>query len=66
MAIDAEWHTNNPMPKNATLDQRIVWHTEHRAACACRPIPAKLLAVIEERSTATRPAKPVKASKARP
>jgi hypothetical protein len=32
------------MPRNATLAQRIVWHRQHAKQCACRPIPAKLLA----------------------
>lgn len=63
MAINAEWHEKHPMPKNATLEQRIVWHTEHRKACACRPMPAKLVAVIEERSAGGRPEQLVRASK---
>ncbi len=42
MAINAAWHRANPMPRNATLDQRIAWHIAHAAACGCREVPAKL------------------------
>ncbi|HEY3355683.1 MAG TPA: hypothetical protein VGQ83_20695 [Polyangia bacterium] len=47
MPINAEWHARHPMPKNPTLAQRIVWHQAHAKHCACRPIPAKLLALME-------------------
>ncbi len=43
MKINREWHLNNNMPKNTTLEQRIQWHLEHEKNCKCRPIPAKLL-----------------------
>jgi hypothetical protein len=43
MNINREWHLNNKMPKNSTLEQRIQWHLEHEKNCQCRPIPAKLL-----------------------
>ena len=33
-----------PVEYNATLAERIAWHLEHQKECACRPIPAKLLA----------------------
>jgi hypothetical protein len=47
MAINATWHKANRMPKNATLDQRIVWHREHAKHCACRPVPEKVLAEMK-------------------
>ena len=40
--INAEWHRAHPMPKNATLDQRIEWHLAHARACGCREIAGKL------------------------
>ena len=49
MKINKEWHDKNIMPKNATFDQRVKWHMEHRKNCACRPIPAKLLEQIREK-----------------
>ncbi len=37
--INAEWHLAHPMPKHATLDERVAWHVEHAAACGCREMP---------------------------
>jgi hypothetical protein len=47
--INAQWHTANPMPQRANLDQRIVWHTAHAVACACRPIPTRLAEEMSRR-----------------
>ncbi|MBI2511100.1 MAG: hypothetical protein HYV96_03930 [Opitutae bacterium] len=47
--LNREWHLAHRMPPRAPLDQRIVWHLEHRENCACRPIPLKLLGVLRER-----------------
>jgi hypothetical protein len=44
--MNAEWHKRNPMPRNATVEQRIAWHLEHHEHCNCRPIPAPLPARI--------------------
>lgn len=41
--INKAWHLNNKMPKNATIDQRIVWHLEHLKNCQCiTDVPEKL------------------------
>jgi hypothetical protein len=45
--MNERWHRQHVMPKNATLEQRIAWHGEHQQRCACRPIPAKLLAQMQ-------------------
>ena len=37
--INREWHEQNRIPKNATLEQRVSWHLKHSKRCACRPIP---------------------------
>lgn len=47
--INAEWHSRNRMPKNATPEQRIAWHIEHARNCACRDIPAGALKLMKER-----------------
>lgn len=47
--LNAGWHHDHPMPPNATLQQRIDWHLEHAAACACRGIPENLKALVEAR-----------------
>jgi hypothetical protein len=60
MAIDAKWHAAHVMPKNATEAQRIAWHRAHAVACACRPIPAKLAALIKASAKASAKATPAK------
>jgi hypothetical protein len=45
--MNAQWHEANPMPKNPTVEQRIRWHLAHKVQCACRPIPAKLVPLID-------------------
>jgi hypothetical protein len=43
MTINKEWHINNKMPKNATFEEKVRWHTEHNKNCSCRPgFPKKL------------------------
>lgn len=49
MPINSAWHKAHRMPKNATLQQRIEWHTAHQKVCACRPIPPKLAAQMKAR-----------------
>jgi hypothetical protein len=49
MAINAKWHKENRMPKNATTEQRIKWHAAHNKNCNCRPgFPAKLAALMKK------------------
>jgi len=48
MRINEAWHKANVMPKNATLDQRILRHAEHAKHCACRPVPPPLLELVEK------------------
>jgi len=47
--LNKEWHLAHRMPKNATIEERIVWHVEHSKNCGCRPIPDKLKAAIKKR-----------------
>ena len=47
--MNAGWHKKHPMPKNATLEQRMVWHKGHAKYCACRPVPARLRVAIKAR-----------------
>jgi len=49
--INAAWHDAHPMPRRATLEQRVAWHVAHRGRCGCRPIPASLLAHVPARRT---------------
>ena len=52
MPINKAWHEAHRMPKNPSLEQRIVWHREHAKHCACRPVPEKLAAEMRRRETA--------------
>jgi hypothetical protein len=44
------WHGANRMPKNATMEQRLAWHTEHAKVCGCREMPASVKAALEQRT----------------
>lgn len=45
--LNAEWHKSHRMPKNPTLKQRLAWHKAHEKNCACRPMSAKLRALLQ-------------------
>ncbi len=47
--MNKDWHKANKMPKKASLEERIRWHTAHAKKCGCRPIPAGLLAEIKKK-----------------
>ncbi len=49
MKINVIWHQANKMPKNPTIDQRIIWHKSHEENCKCRAMPDKLKQIILER-----------------
>ncbi len=44
--INREWHVENRMPANPSIDQRLTWHVEHAKHCGCRLISEKLAAEI--------------------
>jgi hypothetical protein len=46
------WHIRHPMPRNATLDQRVKWHLAHAVTCGCRDIPKTVLAELRARGIA--------------
>ncbi len=47
MGLNAAWHAEHPMAKNATSEQRVQWHTEHLRRCGCRQPPPDIMALIE-------------------
>jgi hypothetical protein len=49
VAINKAWHEVHPMPKNATLDQRVAWHLDHAAHCGCREMPQSVKAELIRR-----------------
>jgi hypothetical protein len=44
--LNAAWHEKHRMPKNPTTEQRLAWHEAHEKNCGCRPMPAKLRAMM--------------------
>lgn len=53
LKINEGWHKLHPMPKHATVDQRIEWHLQHLKYCQCRKdLPEKLKEEIEKRGIA--------------
>jgi hypothetical protein len=53
--MNREWHEQHPMPPNATLQQRIIWHIAHAAECGCREIPQSVKRALEEDGKAVPP-----------
>lgn len=49
MKTNKEWHLKHKMPKNPTLDDRIVWHLAHQQNCSCRKIGGKLAEEMKKR-----------------
>lgn len=47
--INSKWHAAHKLPRKATLDERIEWHIKHAVECACRPMPASILAELDRR-----------------
>lgn len=47
MNIKKEWHLNNKMPKNLSIQQRIEWHKEHAKNCSCREMPKNIKKMIK-------------------
>lgn len=50
MPLNREWHLRNPMPRPATLEQRLAWHLAHEDACGCREMPLSIRREIERRN----------------
>ena len=47
--LNREWHRAHPMPRPASLTDRVRWHVAHAAACGCRPIPQSVARILAER-----------------
>jgi len=56
--MNRTWHEAHVMPKNASDEQRMIWHRAHQKACACRPIPARLLGKMQGTPAKQSPHKP--------
>ena len=47
--LNAAWHERYPMPRNASLDQRVQWHIRHAKACGCREMPQTIVTELRLR-----------------
>ncbi|SMH38340.1 hypothetical protein [Mesorhizobium australicum] len=47
--MNREWHEAHPLPRNATFEERLEWHRQHREQCGCRESPANILKELEKR-----------------
>lgn len=50
--LNAEWHRQHVLGSHAPLEARVAWHLEHARHCACREVPASMLAEFERRGIA--------------
>jgi GNAT superfamily N-acetyltransferase len=55
MPLNAAWHRDHPLPRNASDPERLRWHLAHRDACGCRPIPPTLAALAAAEQEAPEP-----------
>jgi len=51
--VNRLWHQQHVLGKGASLEERMAWHSEHQLVCACRAIPAKLLAQMSVSGAST-------------
>ena len=47
MTINTAWHADHPLPKRASMAERVQWHVAHARACGCRPIPRSVQAYLQ-------------------
>ncbi len=47
MTLNARWHTEHVMPRNATPAERLAWHTSHAKRCGCRPFTSEMRTKLE-------------------
>ena len=52
--MNSAWHKSHPMPRLATMPQRVAWHLAHQRQCGCREIPASVQHLIDAKAGAGR------------
>lgn len=53
MKLNRNWHLAHRLPRNATLQERLDWHVQHAANCACREMPPSIRKELEARGLIT-------------
>jgi hypothetical protein len=51
---NARWHAAHRMSANPSLNERVKWHVAHARHCACRPMPATVVAELRRRGSLER------------
>lgn len=46
--MNADWHRDHRLARNARIGERVAWHLEHEKACGCRPIPERIHQAIRK------------------
>ena len=42
MAINIQWHTDNKLSADPSIEEKIEWHKKHEKNCDCTPFPKRL------------------------
>ncbi|MEP6980970.1 MAG: hypothetical protein ABJA16_09440 [Nakamurella sp.] len=45
--MNTDWHDAHVLGMKAPIEERVRWHLQHAAKCACRPIPTDVQDAID-------------------
>lgn len=45
--MNTDWHDAHVLGMKAPMEERVRWHLQHAAKCACRPIPTDVQDAID-------------------
>jgi hypothetical protein len=51
--MNTDWHSEHVLGAKASMEERVRWHLQHTAKCACRPIPKDVQDAIDRKATQT-------------
>jgi len=49
MKRNEPWHLAHPLPRDATLEERLDWYVLHAEKCGCRDMPDSIRRELEAR-----------------
>jgi len=47
--MNRDWHAAHRLPRNATFEERLVWHRDHAENCGCREAPESIKRELDNR-----------------
>jgi hypothetical protein len=50
-SMNTDWHSEHVLGAKATMAERVRWHLQHTAKCACRPMPKDVRDAIDRKAT---------------